>query len=86
MAKRTVELPGDGEEFITAQQAGKHLGVSASTFRRLVGTPQFAWVHEKRIGKQIVRYSALDVLAMGRLIDRGATIPELAGPDAQDDD
>jgi hypothetical protein len=86
VAKRTVELPGDGEEFITAQQAGKHLGVSAATFRRLLAQPQFAWVQEKRMGKQVVRYSAKDVWAMGHLIDRGAALPDLAGPDAQDDD
>jgi hypothetical protein len=67
VAKRTVELPGDGEEFMLAQ-------------------PQFNWVQEKRMGKQVVRYSAKDVWAMGHLIDRGAALPDLAGPDAQDDD
>lgn len=86
MAGKTIELPGDGEEFITAQQAGKHLGVSAATFRRMLAQPQLAWVQEKRMGRQVVRYSAKDVWALGHLIDRGAFASDLAGPDAQDAD
>lgn len=86
MAGRIVYLPGDGEEFITAQQAGRHLGISAATFRRLLATPQFSWVQEKRMGRQVVRYAAVDVFVMARLIDRGAVVPDLAGPDAQDAD
>ena len=86
MAGKLVELPGDGEDFITAQQAGKSLGVSATTFRRMLTLPQWSWVKEKRMGKQVIRYCARDVFAMKQLIDREAVVVDLPGPDAQDAD
>lgn len=86
MAPRTIDGPGRGAN-VTTEVAARYLGVSVTTFRRLVGLEQSDitlpgvrdWIRPVRVGKGI-RWNWLSIVYLAHVMAHGqAAAPGDAG-------